>query len=362
MKKFIAPTMKDALEQMKKELGEDAVILSTRTIPLGSPGAEIVEVIASNDAEEAPDNSLFGANTGTEADAIASASAIVGMRNELIELRRTFNDAFDAVRYRYAATLSPRHSNLYKQLRRNDMPDDDALRITGRASAAAGGFSSEKELFDAARSVIASDTKIHPPLQPSGRSLIVAFTGTTGSGKTTVIAKLAAVCKLVFKTDVLIVSADTYKVGGAEQLQTFAAIAGIPFRSAYSAQELRQIMKQPQPHGIVLIDTVGRSQRNSAHLNETAAMLEAAEPDTVYLVQSAVVSEQILTDVLHRYKQAINPSAMILTKTDEASALGQVYASLRRVPMPLAYFSTGQNIPDDLEPATADGFARLLLT
>lgn len=360
MKKFIAPTMKDAMEQMRREFGEDAVIISTRTIPLGNQGTEIVEVTAMHESEETTDT--YDGAKAIGADTIAGAATFAAMRNELIEMRRIFEETADSVRYRYAAVLGARHGNLYKRLRQSDVPDEDALRLVGRAAAAVGGFAPEQELFDAARKIIASDIAIHPPLQPVARPITVAFTGTTGGGKTTAIAKLAAVCKLVFKTDVLIVSADTYKVGGAEQLQTFAAIAGIPFRSAYSAQELRHLMRQhQQSSGVILIDTVGRSQRNPTHLTETAAMLEAAEPDTIYLTQSAVTSEKTLTDVIQRYKQALNPTAVILTKTDEAEALGQVYAALRRSPMPLAYFSTGQNIPDDLELATADKFARLIL-
>lgn len=352
--------MKDALEQMRREFGEDAVILSTRTIPLGGQGAEIVEVTAMSETEIAEDAHDDTRPSG--ADTIANAATFAGMRNDLAEMRRMLDETADAVRYRYAATLGARHGNLYKRLRQSDVPDEDALRLVGRAAAAVGGFAHEQELFEAARKIISSDIKIFPPLQPAARPITVAFTGTTGGGKTTVIAKLAAVCKLVFKADVLIVSADTYKVGGAEQLQTFAAIAGIPFRSAYSAQELRQLMRQHQQSGgVILIDTVGRSQRNLEHLGETAAMLEAAEPDNVYLTQSAATSEKILTDVIQRYKQVLNPTAVILTKTDEAETLGQVYAALRRSPMPLAYFSTGQNIPDDLEPATADKFARLVL-
>lgn len=358
MKKFIAPTMKDALEQMRRELGEDAVIVSTRTIPLGAPGAEIVEVVAAADAADAAEDAL----PSNEAEALAGAAALVGLRSEMAEIRAELAGMADALRYRHAAALGTRHGNLYKALRRADIPDEDALRLLGRASAAVGGFAAEAELMDAARAAVARDIAIHPPLHPDPRTITAAFVGATGGGKTTVIAKLAAVCKLVFKTNVLIISADTYKVGGAEQLQTFAAIAGIPFRSAYTSQELRQVLRhESQQHGVVLIDTVGRSQRNPTHLRETAAMLEAAEPDTVYLVQAATVAEATLTDVLMRSKEILNPAAVILTKTDESVALGQVYAALRRSPLPLAYISTGQNIPDDLEPATAERFARLLL-
>lgn len=359
MKKFVAPTMKDALEQMRRELGDDAVILSTRSIPLGGQGSEIVEIVASADIPDGEYEDVSAEESGI--DSLTGTAALMGIRSEIADMRDMLTELSDAVQYRYAAMLGARHGNIYKALRRNDITDDDALRLLGRASAAVGGFAPESELLSAARAAIATDIKIHPPLRPDARPVSAAFVGTTGGGKTTVIAKLAAVCKLVFKTDVLIVSADTYKVGGAEQLQTFAAIAGIPFRSAYSSQELRQLMKQEAAHSIILIDTVGRSQKNPAHLRETAAMLEAAEPDTVYLVQSATVAEATLLDTLQRYKEALNPAAMILTKTDEAAALGQVYAALRRSPIPLAYFSTGQNIPDDLEPATAERFARMLL-
>ena len=159
---------------------------------------------------------------------------------------------------------------------------------------------------------------------------------------------------MLFKANVLIISSDTYKVGGTDQLQTFASIAGIPFEVAYNSQELRQIVKQEKSkRDIILIDTVGRSQRDKKMLLELSAYREAALPDITYLVQSATVNEHTFLDVMDKFS-ILSPDALILTKIDEAVSLGALIGILRKQTLPLAYFTTGQSIPDDIEPADVE--------
>jgi len=387
MKKFIAPNMKEGIAQMRKELGEDAVILSTRNVKVDGSD-DIIEIIAALDDQlvshaaelhDAPVNPPKStakqqkltatkkipaqlpekkAEPKEDTDSLNTTAALLQLRNDIRDIKDAVSSLSVALPYRYAAMLSDASKHLYTLLRTSDFSDDEALRITGLA--AAQSCNNSKQIPSAARTIISSDLTVFPALEMRQPVTTVAFIGTTGGGKTTTITKLAAICKLLFKANILIVSADTYKVGGAEQLQTFASIAGIPFLTAYNSQELRQIIKQESKRDFIFIDTVGRSQQRRQHLLEIGAYLEAATPDITYLVQSANVSEKTFAEILERFS-ALEPNALILTKLDETAGLGGIISVLRRQKLPLAYFTTGQKIPDDIETARAERLAELVV-
>ncbi|MBK9250291.1 MAG: flagellar biosynthesis protein FlhF [Ignavibacteria bacterium] len=386
MKKFIAPNIKEGIAQMRKELGDDAVILSTRNVKVDGSD-DIIEIIAALDEQlvsraielhneptvttktpakhqkQSPSKKNLPlsdkkSDSNIDSDSLNTTAALLQLRNDIRQIKENVSLLTDALPYRYAALLNDSAKYIYTLLRSSDFSDDEALRITGLASASTGN--SSKDLLAAAIKIITSDLKIFPALEVRQTVTTVAFIGTTGGGKTTTITKLAAICKLLLKANILIVSADTYKVGGAEQLQTFASIAGIPFLTAYNSQELRQIIKQESKRDFIFIDTVGRSQQRRQHLLEIGAYLEAATPDITYLVQSATVSEVSFAEVLSRFA-ILEPSALILTKLDETAGLGGIISVLRRHKLPLAYFTTGQKIPDDIETARAERLAELVL-
>ncbi len=397
MKKFIAPSMKEGITQMKKELGEDAVILSTRNVRVEG-SEDIVEIIAALDeqlsnsggqAKSNESNDTSGAKTSPaktqpqsqqksnastkntnaytqpsssddDEQNISQAATLLQLRNDVRWLKETLTTIAESIPYRYASSLSPASRSVYTTLRAQDFPDDEALRIVGLACSRGTSSDTDNDVLSAARQVIASELSLFPPLEVRSTATTVAFVGTTGGGKTTTITKLAAICKLLYKANILIVSADTYKVGGAEQLQTFASIAGIAFHTAYSSQELRQIVKQESKRDFIFIDTVGRSQQRRQHLLEIGAYLEAAAPDITYLVHSASTGEQTFLQTLERFA-VLEPDALILTKLDESAGLGGILTALRRYALPLAYYTTGQKIPDDIETARAERLAEIVL-
>jgi len=188
----------------------------------------------------------------------------------------------------------------------------------------------------------------------------ILMIGPTGVGKTTTIAKLAATLKLKHGRRVGLITADSYRIAAVEQLRTYAGIIGVPVKVALSPSETAQARAALADCDITLIDTAGRSPGDEARLGELAAFLDAAEPAETHLVLSASMAERSLARAADRFGR-LGPGRLILSKLDEADGLGVIVSAAIRAGLPISYVSTGQEVPDDFEPANADRLARLAL-
>lgn len=199
-----------------------------------------------------------------------------------------------------------------------------------------------------------------PGRQPDGRPLTIALVGPTGVGKTTTIAKLAAMYKLRHGKRVGLVTTDTYRIAAVEQLRTYARIIGLPIKVAADAQELAENLAEMKDMDVVLIDTAGRSPTDHARLDELFANIRAARPHETHLVLAATAAEPVLARTAERFSP-LRPDRLLLTKLDEAVQLGVVAAIPARAGLPISYITTGQEVPDDIELASADRLARRIL-
>ncbi len=188
----------------------------------------------------------------------------------------------------------------------------------------------------------------------------VAFVGPTGVGKTTTIAKLAATLKLRHGRRVGLITADTYRIAAVEQLRTYAGIIGLPVKVALTPAEMAQARDSFADCDLILIDTAGRSPGDETRLGELAGFLEAAAPDETHLVLAASSANRALARAADRFG-CLGPDRLLLTKLDETEGLGVIIAACEQTKLPIAYVSTGQEVPDDFEPANADRLARLAL-
>jgi len=189
---------------------------------------------------------------------------------------------------------------------------------------------------------------------------VVALVGPTGVGKTTTIAKLAANFRLRDGIKMGLVTVDTYRIAAVEQLRTYAEIIDLPMRIVTSPPEMQRAIESFAGMDLVLIDTAGRSPRDELKIQELKQLLEAARVDEVHLVLSLTSSLKSLQSTVRNFSAA-DISSLILTKLDEADSLGSILALNREVSLPVSYLTTGQNVPDDIEPAAHDRLARLIL-
>lgn len=183
-----------------------------------------------------------------------------------------------------------------------------------------------------------------------GLCTAVALVGPTGVGKTTTIAKLAAVAIHVEHRRVAFIALSTDRIGGVEPLERYARRHEIPLSVARSAQDVRAARDRYVNYDLVLIDTIGCSARNTPMLKELAALLSAARLDEVHLILEARASRLTHESVLRGFR-SLNPTHLLLSKLDEVERLDDTLAAAHGAGLPLSYVTTGQRVPDDLQPA-----------
>jgi flagellar biosynthesis protein FlhF len=197
-----------------------------------------------------------------------------------------------------------------------------------------------------------------PPVLDSRQ--VIAVVGPTGVGKTTTLAKLAAKFSLEQGKKVALVTADTYRIGAVEQLRTYARIMGVPLEIALSPEEVAAGIAKHQDKDVVLIDTVGRSQRSDEHLQELKAFVDAASPTETHLVIAASLAPEIQQEAVEKFK-VLSPTRLIITKLDESPSRGCVVNLPLRTGLGISCLTAGQNVPQDIDFADAGKMARVVL-
>ncbi|MFN0010166.1 MAG: flagellar biosynthesis protein FlhF [Phycisphaerales bacterium] len=209
--------------------------------------------------------------------------------------------------------------------------------------------------------LIPVDEGLTPPRPaPDGRPLTIALVGPTGVGKTTTLAKLAAAYRLRHARKIGLITADTFRIAAVDQLRTYANIIGVPLEVVGSPDEMALACERFAGMDAILIDTAGRSPTDTQSLEELAAFLAAARPHRTHLVLASVANEPTLVRTIERFSP-LKPTGMIFTKLDEAASVGVLLSVIRRVDAKLSFVTTGQGVPDDIEPGRPDRLARLIL-
>ena len=189
---------------------------------------------------------------------------------------------------------------------------------------------------------------------------IIALVGPTGVGKTTTTAKLAAMYALNRGNKVALITMDIFRVGAVEQLKTYTKIMGIPLEVASTPKELERAVERHSDCDLILIDTAGRSHKDSDKLEEMKGFLETTIQSDIYLCLSATTKDRELEVILNRF--SIFPiSKVVFTKLDECESVGCIVNLLLKANLQIAYFTTGQRVPEDIEVATSEKLAELIL-
>lgn len=192
---------------------------------------------------------------------------------------------------------------------------------------------------------------------------VVFFIGPTGVGKTTTLAKIASKFHVEGNKKIVMLTADTYRIAAAEQLRTYANILGVPFNIIYSPDELEIAVEQYKNYDFILVDTAGHSHKNKEQTDDIEKLVNCLDDSLdkeIYLVISAATKYSDLLKIVDTYNK-ITDYNIIFTKLDETTSLGNILNIKMYSGKDLAYITSGQNVPDDIEIFDAQGLVKQLL-
>ena len=371
VKSFFADSVQDAMEQAQLEMGPDALLLNSREAPpearhLGSyevvfgEYADVMEEGPAS-AQELPLRRLIAASERTERfqHSIDNLRTAMGRKTEDAE---PSEPAKPAPMERIIGQLLSAGVDAHFA---DEINAAVRTRLKKRAVADISRPHSSLELDDAAvvaeaREEIAARCKIEAEI---GR--VTVLVGPPGSGKTTTLVKLAVTQGLQKNKLVRLISTDAHRIGGAAQLETFAAILGVPFQTVASPAALEQIIDSAPANTLLLVDTPGYSAAMFRELGtefaaDLAGLLACRQEIDTHLVLTASMCTYAMRDAADLYS-VFRPSKLLFTHLDEATPYGTILCEAARRKLKLSFFANGQSIPEDLEAANAHRVADLLV-
>ena len=192
---------------------------------------------------------------------------------------------------------------------------------------------------------------------------VIFFIGSTGVGKTTTVAKLAAKYKIEMKKEVALVTIDTYRIKAADQLGEYASIMKIPLSVIYEPSELSDKVEKLSGYDYIMVDTSGFSHKNNEMRSKSIELISSLDNKferEVYLLLSATTKYRDLKEIIDSYKEFTDFN-MIFTKLDETVNLGNIFNCKLYSGNNLSYVTNGQNVPDDIEVVDTQKLVKQLL-
>ena len=411
VKRFFAQTMAEALKQVSEQMGPDAVILSNRRV---DGGVEIVTALdydenmarqrLGNQAEEATNGSRLAEmqadqHRRLEDELSRSRDRIREVREKRASQGASYAGSFAAIqeevsggfgdiellpqapREAYSDELAQMRAEIssLKDMMQGHRPQQEPevsattavqqrlaerLQEFGLGSDLAGSISRRHKAGRLEDGWKQSLKMLCTGVRTSRMEWLdeggaYALVGPTGSGKTTTIGKLAARYVLKHGSDsVALVTTDRYRVAAHEQLFVFGRILNVPVRVVDESHSLDDILDELSDRHLVLIDTAGLTSAAKGYQEQLAELARSHHNIKSHLVVSATSQPRIMKSVWHCYKMA-NLAGCVMTKIDEALTLGESLGFVMETGLPVAYYTDGQKIPEDLHHAEAVPLVRL---
>jgi flagellar biosynthesis protein FlhF len=351
---------KPAVDEGTPDWAREAAQLAARRASQRIAPAVQADVATSSDTRKSAASPLAGLPASAAAAVTESIKArmeqIVNetVMNELASMRGMMEEQFTGLLWADHQRRSPTHAALTKHL-------------------FAAGFSAQlvkmmvENLPRTVENMEAGMEWVHTVLESNlpvienedalmDRGGVFALMGPTGVGKTTTTAKLAARCVMRFgASKVALLTTDSYRIGGHEQLRIFGKILGVSVHAVKDGADLQLALTELRNKHIVLIDTIGMSQRDRSVSDQIAMLCGAGQPVQRLLLLNATSHGDTLNEVVQAYQKSPDQQALagvILTKLDEATNLGSVLDTVIRYKLPVHYVSTGQKVPENLYVAT----------
>ncbi len=350
IKKFEARDMREALKLIKQDLGPEAVILKSEKLKKkGSWGGEILEVVAAVDVEDSSDMPAIDPILQEPGSSEKKNFSPLFLQED--ELEKPVVSApptsVEYVSFQFHENEKIRY--FQKILYKNEINPWQIIKLAREVEDEFPLANDIPELAEAFKEVLKRQVFVSGQLMlRKSRATVIALIGPTGVGKTTTIAKLAANFSIYGKLNIGLITADTYRVAAIEQLKTYAQLTHLAIRVAYTPEEMAEAVTDFHDKHLIFIDTAGSCQKNREQIAELAAFIETARVDETHLVLSATSKFNDNLDVIRRFG-VIPIHRLIFSKLDETESVGMIFNIQQRISKPISYFTTGQNVPEDIE-------------
>lgn len=370
VKKFIAPSMPEAMKKIREELGKDAVILNSKVVQkggfLGLFTKKNIEVIAAIDPQPISTKNQVKKKLQPkkEQERISPITPVKYeeksrddrvLINEIKDLKEVLKDFAHKDHTKignYPEEINKLNDFLIDQeindeMRKQILPNLLEKWFLNKTSA------SEKDRLLWLKEEL---LKKISHLDFGGihfQKKFVNVVGPTGVGKTTSLAKIAAHSVLKHKKKVAFITTDTYRIAAIEQLKTYAQILNVPVEVAYDLDDFKKAIEKFSEYDLVLIDTAGRNFRNKKYVEDFKNLIGISEDMEIYLVLSLTSKYRDMDSIVKQFS-LVNINKFIFTKVDETAQYGAIVNLMTKYQIGTAYLTNGQNVPDDIVEATPE--------
>ena len=334
IRKFQARTTKEALDQVKKTLGPDALVLSVKKCGLLN---KYVEVTAAIDSPDEP----IGESVDSQLNTMQELNLLQDQIKELKEIIRSFIPTGS-----FGNGVLP----FFQQVRKRGLSEEIALKLVEALEEGVlkEGIDKDMSLKDFLYELLSRLVDVYPPIYETNKRMAL-FLGPTGSGKTTSLAKLAGQLAKNFKIGIISLCDSSC---GSLNLGYYADQLQLPFLIAKNASELSRCIESYSDKDFILIDTPGI---NPNDLSSKQTLLKLIRMVSQGLITYVVLDVRTKDEEILNFVRAVKPieiSALFFTKIDEADAVGTIFNQMIYTGIPLSYIGTGSSVPEDLEIVT----------
>ncbi|APH05241.1 flagellar biosynthesis protein FlhF [Bacillus weihaiensis] len=374
VKKYVAPSMQEAMKKIRAEMGNDAVILNSKMVQtggfLGLFSKKMIEVIAANDPDvpskkidqkkETYQSMIETSELKENKQKLHISSNNDSLLHEIKEMK--------ALLQHFSVTENKDiYPNLLQEMQNKMMKQDipELVRATIMGSLLEYWYQEKGQLtFEQIKQQ--QEEILYEMLAGiefggiSYQKKFINVIGPTGVGKTTTLAKLAAECVIQKKKKVAFITTDTYRIAAIDQLKTYAKILDVPLEVCYSIEDFKNAQRRFSAYDYIFIDTAGRNFLDSRYVKDLMNIIDFEHEMETFLVLSATAKS---VDMIAVYEQfSIIPiDKLIFTKLDETSTRGTLLDIMLQTKKGIAYTTHGQNVPDDIETASREKIVNQIL-
>ena len=363
IKTYQAPQISEALKMIKKEMGSDALIISTKIKHGNLKGIlyknRLVEVTAAIDHDlklshtmlnKKHSNAVFTNNPFDKKINTHEAvrpHVFENLKNDIAELKSMFL-SLNSTNHNVSSPLFK--DPVFNQILALGINANIAVTLMENFEPGISD-TNDKAYRKQAVDIILQNIVFHNRSDNANNfnnyPQISIFTGPTGVGKTTTIAKLASESKIQYNKKVSVINLDTYRIGATEQLKIYTDILKLPFKVAASLNEFNEALEAFKTMDLILVDTAGRSQWDNDYISNLSCFFNNKPKVRKYLLISATTKEKDVMDIDTQFSK-LDITDYIFTKLDETGDYAPLFNLLLKSMKPVSYLTNGQRVPEDI--------------